>query len=814
MCQESLIEYLTTWFENKGYEVTGYIGFDKPDQPGLFSANEGRKGQLVIETDNKATGKQIDRLLIEKLLKKKLDDDDKKLIKKHSTEFHNALDSVKICDPAIGSGAFPMGLLHEIFTAKQTLHTFEHGNTTTFDASGVKLNIIQNSIYGVDIEKGAVDIARLRFWLSLVVDEETPKALPNLDYKIVVGNSLVSKLGDDVIDIDWSLNETSHGFFGAEFAKRKGELLKKISAEQKEFFNPDSDKKKLAAEIRKLKIDLLINQLELMVTTKGIENKPNGTGKRLAEQTERYFQTLGWKDSIKQLKKLKDQPDKPLHFFDWKLDFPEVLNELVNANPGFNIVIGNPPYIGEKGNRSIFEEIKKGQLGFFYQRKTDVYYFFFHLAIRLANTKGLINYITTNYYPTATRANLLRNDLRNNTAFIEIINFNELRIFSSATGQHNMISFLTKENNKKRNLNVINVTRIGASSNEILINLFNRTDKSANYLQLSNSELYISEEHRIQLPYAEQASFTDIQQVLNKIRIKSHTLGNICVVEQGLHTGADKVTESHIKKYNLGNEYSKGENIFVVEKHYIQSLNLNPFEKNRIQPFYKNSDISKFQTKIEPELFFIDLSWPADRELDISKIPNLIKHLSKYKKILQGRKDTANGLQNAIKSGFWWPIGARKKLDFTKPKIVAPQRSSTNTFGYNEVPWYASADVYFITEKNSDYSLKYILALLNSKLCYFWLYNMGKRKGEILELYQDPLSDIPIKETGSNIQLHLEKLINSIIKYKIDVLDTLELERQIDNLVYRLYELSYDEVKVIDPEFSLSKKEYESIELE
>ncbi|MBK6888382.1 MAG: hypothetical protein IPH02_00135, partial [Sphingobacteriales bacterium] len=151
-----------------------------------------------------------------------------------------------------------MGLLHEIFTAKQTLHTFEHGNTKTFDASGVKLNIIQNSIYGVDIEKGAVDIARLRFWLSLIVDEEKPKALPNLDYKIVVGNSLVSKLGDDIIDIDWTLNETSHGLFGADLAKQKGDLLKKISKEQKDFFNPDSDKKKLAADIRKLKIDLLI----------------------------------------------------------------------------------------------------------------------------------------------------------------------------------------------------------------------------------------------------------------------------------------------------------------------------------------------------------------------------------------------------------------------------------------------------------------------------------------------------------------------------------------------------------------------------
>ena len=85
-----------------------------------------------------------------------------------------------------------MGLLQEIYISKQTLWIFEHGNLDNFPASDIKLNIIQNSIYGVDIEKGAVDIARLRFWLSLIVDEDEPKSLPNLDYKIVVGNSLIS----------------------------------------------------------------------------------------------------------------------------------------------------------------------------------------------------------------------------------------------------------------------------------------------------------------------------------------------------------------------------------------------------------------------------------------------------------------------------------------------------------------------------------------------------------------------------------------------------------------------------------------------
>lgn len=237
MCQESLIEYITTWFEKRGYQITGYVGFNNPDQYQMFSVNEGRKGQMLLEYPNKTSTKAISRFLIEKLLKKNLEENDKHELLQYYDEFQEALNSVKICDPAIGSGAFPMGLLHEIYNAKQTIHLFKFGSLTEFNAAKEKLNIIQNSIYGVDIEKGAVDIARLRFWLSLVVDEQIPKPLPNLDYKIVVGDSLLSKLENQVVNINWNTNATSHGLYGQELAQQRKLLLKKIIKEQKEFFN-------------------------------------------------------------------------------------------------------------------------------------------------------------------------------------------------------------------------------------------------------------------------------------------------------------------------------------------------------------------------------------------------------------------------------------------------------------------------------------------------------------------------------------------------------------------------------------------------
>ena len=248
MCQESLKEYLKTKLEEESLWPK-----DEEEANSLEQALEAfikrKEAGLVIDFDKALA---------------------------------TALRDVKICDPAIGSGAFPMGLLNEIYHCMFTLYhaspdvVGDVWGMNSWEPATVKKNIIQNSSNGVDIEKGAVAIARLRFWLSLLIEEETPNPLPNLDYKIVVGNSLVSKLGNEIIDIDWSLNASSHGLFGNEFELRKIELLKKISREQREFFNPESNKKKLAEDIRKLKIDLFINQLELMVSTKGVETLQSG----------------------------------------------------------------------------------------------------------------------------------------------------------------------------------------------------------------------------------------------------------------------------------------------------------------------------------------------------------------------------------------------------------------------------------------------------------------------------------------------------------------------------------------------------------
>lgn len=356
MTQESLIEYLITHLKSTDKDKLSAFVKDK--------TNELSKDEL----------KTIDRLL----------------------------DDVKICDPAIGSGAFPMGLLQEIFGLKEKISIVL--NDKKWEPATVKENIIQNSIYGVDIEKGAVDIARLRFWLSLIVDEDLPKALPNLDYKIVVGNSLVSKFEDQIIEIDWEVTADEQiDMFGSPLQEEKEQLLRKISAKQKLFFHTESkDKKKLATDIRKTKAKLLAKQLEQMIATKGFKEDKGKTLNK--KQLEAKLETEGWKNTLLDLKRIVQNPELPFNHFDWKLDFPEILNPLVakenggiTSTTGFDIVIGNPPY-GAKLNaldKSFFQAkyetaksikgVQKGSL--------DTFTLFIELGHNLVNLGGNLHYI-------------------------------------------------------------------------------------------------------------------------------------------------------------------------------------------------------------------------------------------------------------------------------------------------------------------------------------------------------------------------------------------------------------------------------------
>ena len=233
-------------------------------------------------------------------------------------------------------------------------------------------------------------------------------------------------------------------------------------------------------------------------------------------------------------------------------------------------------------------------------------------------------------------------------------------------------------------------------------------------------------------------------------------------------------------------------------------------ESPLFKPWFKNSDISKYRVNENNSLWVIQ----AHTGLNMEKYPNIKTHLEKYKQAIKSRNYDSGELSKAKRLGKWWAMSSsRREFDFSKPKIASPQRSYNNTFAYTEKEWTASADVYFITLKDTSYDLKYILSLLNSRVYFLWLYFRGKRKGEMLELYLTPLSEIPIKKISLSEQKPFINLVNQIlaITKDDDYLDNPDkqarvkrLENEIDQLVYKLYELTPEEIEIVE-EFSNEK---------
>ncbi len=715
MCQESLINYLCTELDIT--EEINTTGLSKQDITDFIHHSD-----KLSQIENLATEKEGNNTKYKYILSG--------AIKVNAKTIDKALENIKICDPAIGSGAFPVGMMNEIVRARIALVESgflpEAKNRTTYE---YKRQAIQNSIYGVDIESGAIEIAKLRLWLSLVVDEENIeniKPLPNLDYKIVQGNSLLDLYNVIIpVHLQTKFNEYAS-------------LLFDESSKQK--------KKTYQKELKNIKDEVF-----------------------------KIAKSLGCNATF------------DFHFF-----FHEVFK-----NGGFDIVIANPPYVGEKGHKELFEPIKKCSLKEFYLGKMDLFYFFFHLALNILKPNGCCSFITTNYYITALGARNLRADFKHRATLDELINFNEMKIFESALGQHNLITMLTKLNNPDKLCKLVNVNRKGFMDDNF-DNIVAGKDTETTYNNIPQKDLYEGEENYIRLSKEDENSELSI--ILDKIKNNNEALGNICNVNTGIFTACDSVFIDNIENYK-------------------QKFIPNNLEKSLLKPLFKNSDIKRFYTINQVKKLLIYHHEKANYNLN--EIPNIMNYLSQYKEQLQNRKD--NSLKGALKRGRWDVMALPKvTLKFNAPKIVAPQRNKINTFGYNECEWYASADVYFITEPKPEYQLKYILSLLNSNLYYIWLYNKGKRKGESLELYQKPLSEIPIKKADVQAQNKFVSIVDKIlaITQTEDYLQNQEkqnavkkYEKQIDVMVYKLYKLTYEEILTIDKGFSLTEQQYNEYQL-
>ncbi len=352
MCRESLIEYLK---DNRHSNKESH-------------SNEDSHSELDSETKI--------RTLVTTHVSDFNDTEKKELIKN--------LKTVKVCDPAVGSGAFPMGMLNELFACRLALGENE-------DAAEIKKQIVRENIYGVDIEKGAVDIARLRFWLAIIVDEKEPIPLPNLDYKIMQGNSLLECY--EGIDLS-NLTKSSDELFDND------EIIQQLREAVDGFYSPSDHiaKAKIRNQIREKVIQLLKDR-----------QLPPATIKKL--------------ESID----LHSNSD----FFLWHTWFSDVFNR-PNKN-GFDIVIGNPPYrIVPK--KDLFKTMYDNKFFVAHGGKRNLYHLFFEQGILLLRKDGVLSYITPDTYFSGNDTSVLRKFFINTTNIKNIIHYTEKdKVFENVT---------------------------------------------------------------------------------------------------------------------------------------------------------------------------------------------------------------------------------------------------------------------------------------------------------------------------------------------------------------------------------------------
>ena len=710
MCQESLINYLYNKINIKEVPLT----------------TEEREQQLkLLKTKKEKEQLKLTQEVLEEIISK---DDINYLIKKGDSTYSNkdvnaelpesikknakiiddALNHIKVCDPAIGSGAFPVGMMNEIVRARAALNDVL--NIPDRPTYALKRNAIENSIYGVDIDPGAVEIAKLRFWLSLVVDEEDIKnirPLPNLDYKIMQGNSLITSY--EGIDFDEIVTNQPTEKQLDLFASKSEKITEKISQKQNEFLKTPYATKK--SEIKQEIEDLIVELVKTKFEEKAeIEGKP----KNFYEEKIRNFA----------------QNKENRNFFPWKLFFADAFEE-----GGFDVVIANPPYIDSETMVNIGLKNEREYISKHFEWANgnwDIYIAFFEKGYKCLNNKGNMIFITPDKWLARPFGKTMREKIHKN---IVSILFAGREIFESALVDSIITNISTKTSN-------INVKKYDG-----------KIIKDKRTIDLS----------ALKSPYTLDFIYSDNLNFINKIEEQPLKLFNLCECQSACATSDAYKLKPIIK--SLSNENDYNDNLFKI---------------------INTGTIGKYYSK-----------WATTK----------IKYLKDYYELpIVNKNDFYNVFLNSYS----------KKV--CNPKLIIKGLTLLYCC-LDEKGEYIPGKSTLVIQNNDKDILKIAMAIINSKLSIAYIkekYSSASYNGGI-GFNKDMLNNFPIPKIPKIFQSLLIDKVNQILNmtltndYETNIKkqeEVLNIEYNINLILYKLYNLTYDEVLVIDQDFSMSEEEY------
>ncbi|EAI0282780.1 class I SAM-dependent DNA methyltransferase [Campylobacter lari] len=730
------------------------------------------------------------------------------------------LNSIRICDPAVGSGHFLVSALNAMLMVHYELGLFEEDfylsvqndeilvqnhkgqfleyKRPDFDKDKTHLcqkelferkkDIIENNLFGVDINPNSCEITKLRLWIELLkhsfyesfddTNYHDLKTLPNIDINIKCGNSLIS-----YFEIHKSLSHYPN-------IKERMDKYKRIVKDYKEGFY--TDKTLIAKEIKNLKESFKNFCLkdkfakEIKQLTNGANEYSKKYGDFLAqdEKDENFraffsknmfefdFDESAAKKEFKKLKKLYESifDLESANPFEWRFEFSEVLDE-GGSFQGFDLIIGNPPYIRQEDIKELKPNLAKNYK--VYKGTSDIYTYFYELGFNVLKQNGVLSFITSNKYTRAGYGEPLREFLLKNTTLLEYIDLNGIKVFDSATVDTSILSFekaKTKDNSFKY---------LAPSTELLKENDFN-IESILNFNKIAQNSL-------------SKESFTFNDESTNALKAKIEKHGTPLKDWHGLNIN-----------YGIKTGYNEAFIITTEKRDEILAKCKDEAEKERtaklIRKMLRGRDIKRYSYEwaglwvINTHNGYKSKSGEKIEAINIDEYPSLKQHLKPYYKTLEKRTDKGKTPYNLRNCAYL--------EEFEKEKIVYPETTQGAYFVYDNKGIFLEKTAFFIVCEN----LKYLLGLLSSNLITYYYKNFSQGCKLGIKGYQynkHALENLPLPKINSKN----EKLANELISLVNEILvlkeqdkkaNTKTQEDKINSIVYKLYNLNEEEIKIIE----------------
>ncbi|EAH5332488.1 class I SAM-dependent DNA methyltransferase [Campylobacter jejuni] len=745
-------------------------------------------------------------------LRKSLRKEDKKAQKE-------LLNSIKICDPAVGSGHFLVSALNVMLSIYDELNLFneefylevqndeilitnhkgefikykrpktpkDKAHLIQQELFHTKKDIIENNLFGVDINPNSCEITKLRLWIELLKHSfyqsfddgnyHDLKTLPNIDINIKCGNSLVSYF------------ETGKSLSHYPNIKERMGKYKRIVKDYKEGFY--TDKSHINQEIKNLKISFknFCFADKFKKEMKGFNDKCEKYSKKYGnflavdDENLKFFVSANLtlfdfdeKEATKEFANLKKEYDNIFnlesnHPFEWRFEFPEILDDDGNFK-GFDLIIGNPPYIRQEEIKELKNTLSKNYK--VYKGTADIYTYFYELGFNVLKENGILSFITSNKYTRAGYGEALREFLLKNTCILKYIDLNGIKVFDSATVDTSILSF-EKIKIKENTFKYLSL------NNELLKNYDFEISAIKEFLNISQNSL-------------SKESFTFSDENTSALKVKIERIGTPLKEWYGLNIN-----------YGIKTGYNEAFIITTEKRNEILAKCKDEAEKERtaklIRKMLRGRDIKRYSYEwaglwvINAHNGYKNQNGEKVEAINIKHYPSLKKHFDEFYPQLEKRADKGLTPYNLRNCAY---------LDeFEKEKIVWNPVSGEYLFSYIKEHIFFNNSLFMMTL--DVFSLKYILAFMNSN-CYKWLITLKTnliQTGSYAYGAKDKIERLPIPKINSKNEKLADELINlvdEILKAKEQDknANTQELENKINSLVYKLYNLTEEEIKIIE----------------